>query len=132
MIPQVSDDLLNEFEVEVLPSKTFKMNENGLIFGYVDDLEAVKQTVYLIINIERYNWLIYSWDYGVELQNLIGKGKSFCVPEIERRITEALIQDDRIESVTNFQFKNEKRKIHVTFTVNTTLGDFEAETEVEI
>jgi len=30
--------------------------------------------------------LIHSWDYGVELHNLIGKDVEYCIPEIERRV----------------------------------------------
>lgn len=132
MIPAYEDDLKQEFTFETLPSKTFRLNANGLITGTVDQREAVKQAVFLILNTERYEWLIHSWDYGVELHNLIGKDRDFCIPEIERRIREALLQDDRITAVENFEFTVNKNKVLTTFTVVTIFGDIETEQEVEI
>ena len=50
MIPAYEDDLKQEFTFETLPSKTFRLNANGLITGTVDQREAVKQAVFLILN----------------------------------------------------------------------------------
>lgn len=58
---------------------------------------------------------------------------SFCIPEIERRITEALLQDTRIIAVENFEFETEKRGIVlVKFTVLTIFGSLNLESEVLI
>ena len=76
--------------------------------------------------------MIYDWDYGVELTNLIGEEKSYALPEIERRITEALAQDERVINVEDFSFESERRKIMVTFKVNTIFGDFETQRQVNI
>ena len=57
------------------------------------------QAVYLILNVERYAFPIYSRDYGSELSDLIGTPRDYAISEIKRRITEALTQDDRITSV---------------------------------
>ena len=74
---------------------------------------------------------MYSWDYGIETIDLYGEPVSYVCPELERRITEALTWDDRIESVDNFEFNiSQKGMIHVTFTVHTIFGDTEAEKEV--
>lgn len=55
----------------------------------------------------------------------------YICPELERRITEALTQDDRIGSVTNFEFTlSSKNEVLVTFTVNTVYGDVETERTV--
>ena len=73
MIPQVQDDIKQDFTIETLPSRTFRMNHDNLtIIGTIDEIQAVEQAVFLILNTERYEWLIHSWDYGVELHNLIG------------------------------------------------------------
>lgn len=116
------------------PSKTYQMQkEEERIAGTMDGLEAMKQTIYKILSTERYQHVIYSWNYGVELVDLIGKPVSYCLPEIERRITEALLQDDRIKEVSNFQFDTKKRGcVHVTFCVKTTQGELAAEKEVQI
>ena len=133
MIPQTGDDLQLDFEIETLPSLTPKMNHNTLtIAGLIDQRKAVEQAVFLILNTERYQWLIHSWDYGVELHNLIGKDVEYCIPEIERRIREALLQDDRITAVEQFEFDVNKKQIHVTFHVISIFSEFNSELEVDI
>jgi len=133
MIPQTGDDLRQDFVFVTLPSKTFKMSHDTLtISGTIDQIQAVEQAVFLILNTERYFWLIFSWNYGVELHDLIGKDPEYCIPEIERRIREALLQDDRITAVENFQFEIDKKKVLTTFTVISIFGNINVEKVVEI
>ncbi len=133
MLPAVNDDLQKDFEIEEQPTYTYKLNlDNSTIAGFVDELEAMKQAIYLILNIERYEYLIYSWNYGIELNDLYGQPIPFVLPELKRRITEALVQDSRILGVDNFSFETNKGKVHTTFTVHTIFGDVEAERVVRI
>ena len=129
MIPTTNTILNNELEVQEEPSKNYKMYfDEEVINGYRDELEAMKQVIFKILNTERYQYIIYSWNYGIELQDLFGEPVSYVCPELERRITEALVQDDRVESVDSFSFDiTEKRKVHVTFVVHTIFGDVDAE-----
>ncbi|MCM1440084.1 MAG: DUF2634 domain-containing protein [Roseburia sp.] len=130
MIPQVDNDLMT-LEVETQPSLTYALDiENGRIRGKVDRLDALRQAVYLILNTERYDYLIYSWNYGSEFKELIGQPKDYALPEIKRCITEALLQDDRIIAVDGFEFTAGKKFVHVTFTVHSIFGDMEVETDV--
>ena len=73
-----------------------------------------------------------SWNYGVELNDLIGEPISFVIPELERRIKEALIQDDRVENVDNFEFQNIKGKVQCRFSVHTKYGNIKAEKVVSV
>lgn len=133
MIPQVQDDLKQDFTIETLPSKTFRMcHDPEVITGAIDQIQAVEQAVFLILNVERYQWLIYSWNYGVELHGLIGKPVDFCLPEIERRVREALLQDDRITAVQGFEFEVNKKQVLTTFTVISIFGAINTEMVVEI
>ena len=133
MIPQGNDDLQHDFEIVELPSKSFRLNTGtNIMTGLVNNQEAVKQAIYIILNVERYEYLIHSWNFGVELADLYGKPLSFCFPEIKRRVTEALLQDDRITGVDDFTFETAKGKVHATFQVTTIFGVVESETEVEI
>lgn len=129
MIPSTNTILSQDLEVETLPSKNYKMQiEHDVINGFCDELEAMKQVVFKILNTERYQYIIYSWNYGIELLDLYGEPVTYVCPELERRITEALVQDDRIDSVDSFVFDVlEKRKVKVTFTVHTIFGGIEAE-----
>lgn len=134
MIPKVTnDDLAADFEVENQPSKTHKMNfEDESIRNHTDDLEAIKQAVYKILHTERYQYIIYSWNYGIELQDLFGMPLPYVYPELKRRITEALTWDERIEDVTDFSFNHKRGEVSTTFTVHSIAGDFEAERSVSI
>lgn len=115
------------------PSFTYKLDtERNRVVGYVNDREAYKQAVYKILNTERYEYVIYSWNYGVELKDLIGMPIYYVVPELERRITEAIEADDRTVSVSNFEFDTSKRGVvHVKFTATSIYGEEIIETDVE-
>lgn len=129
MIPSTTAFLEQDFEIAEQPTHTYKMNlESNLIRGYTDGQEAMKQAIYKILNTERYQYVMYSWNYGIELLDLYGEPVSYVCPELERRITEALTWDDRIQSVDNFEFNiSKKGEILVTFTAHTVFGDVVAE-----
>lgn len=129
MIPSMNSILTTEIEVESEGTKNYQMHfTEKFINGFVDELQAMHQVIYKILNTERYQYIIYSWDYGIETVDLYGEPISYVCPEIERRIIEALTQDDRIESVDNFEFDySEKGKLYVTFSVHTIYGDLEEE-----
>jgi phage baseplate assembly protein W len=132
MIP-LNDDLQVDFEIETQPTKTYKLDiKNNRIVGMVDGLAAVKQSVFKILETERYNYPIYTWNHGVELIELIGEQPSFAYPEVKRRITEALIQDERISGVDEFTFTSVQGAVNVKFTVHTTEGEIEMEKVVNV
>lgn len=129
MIPNSNNILNTDIEIETQPSKNYKMLiDEKRINGYRDELDTMKQVIYKILNTERYQYIIYSWNYGIETVDLFGEPISYVCPEIERRITEALIQDDRINSVDSFEFDYSKKGIvHVIFCVHTIYGDIETD-----
>lgn len=130
MIPTANNSLLT-LKTESQPSRTYALDaENNCIRGKVDRLDAVKQAVYLILATERYAWQIYSWNYGVELVDHIGQPKEYALSEIQRCITEALTQDDRITAVDSFEFEIGKKSVHVSFVVRSVFGSLEVETDV--
>ena len=132
MIPNI-EILTQEITEQTYPNRTYKIVvESDRLSGYADDLEAIKQAIYLILSTERYKHIIYSWDYGVELLDLIGKPMSYILSEIPRRITEALTQDNRITDVIDFKFTKNGTKLLVTFTVVTNLGNISSALEVEV
>lgn len=131
MLPKTGDILRADFEICQIPSKTFRMHEKTLS-DYVDGKEAMRQAVYCILNTERYEWLIYNWNYGVELKDLFGKPMGLVKSKLKKRIKEALMQDDRIQSVDAFSFNEFGRKLSVTFTVHTQYGEVDASKEVNV
>lgn len=133
MLPTVSEIMTQDIEFVEQPSHTFQFDaDNNVIFGFTDNQEAMKQAVYLILNTERYKWAIFSWNYGIEFEDLLGMPTSWVVPEAERRIKEALMQDTRITSVDGFEFNIEKRKLFVSFTAHTIFGSMPIEQGVSI
>ena len=136
MIPNISilTEQIGEVEYQ---NRTYKININfseneDRIAGYTDDLDAVKQAIYLILNTERYDFPIYSWDYGIELVDLIGQPMPYVMAEIPRRVEDALLQDNRIEGVRNFEFEVNKRKLHVTFEVITKYDSITTSMDVDV
>ena len=118
-----------------MPSKTYRMNiEQETVSGIItEDLEAVRQAVYKILNTERYKHVIYSSDYGVELADLFGKPMPYVIPEIPRRIEEALLVDDRITKVDSFDLQYDKKgNVNCYFVVHSIFGNIEMERSVKV
>ena len=113
-------------EDEKMPSYTPKIDfERNRIMGTVDNIDAMEQAIYLILQTERYESIIYNWYYGVEFDTLIGKSRELITSELERRIKEALTEDDRINRISDFDIEFTSDKAIVSFTVNTIFGDIE-------
>lgn len=129
MIPSVSAFLEEDFELEEQPTNTYQMElDTKQIRGYTDGLEAMRQVIFKILSTERYQYVMYSWNYGIELLDLYGEPFSYVCPELERRIVEALTCDERIESVDQFEFYTlQKGEVLVTFTAHTIFGDVVSE-----
>jgi len=110
-------------------TKTYRLSD-GSIQGYVDDLEALEQAIYKELNTERYENPIYGFVYGIELESLLGKDRTYVQVELKRRIRECLLRDERIESVDNFSFTISGDEILCTFDVTSIYGDLNITKEV--
>lgn len=127
MIPLNNINIENGIEIVKQPSLTYKIKLNrNKIEQYINGKEAVKQSIYKILMTQRYKYLIYDWNYGIELEDLFGKPKTYVYAELQRRIEDALSADDRIENVYNFKFdkinNNDKTSVYVEFSVSTIFG----------
>lgn len=133
-LPTTGGDLnLVKFAVTTQPGYTHKLDiAQDHVHGMTDGRDALYQAIYLILNVERYAYPIYSWNYGAELTDLIGKSKDYAISEIKRRVTEALEQDDRIIRVDDWSFEAGRNWIHATFTAYTIYGELTFTQEVSI
>lgn len=123
---------VEEIEETTIPSNTYFVH-NGRIIGMVDGLEAIRQAVEKILLTQLFEWEIYSEIYGIETDRLIGQSFDFVKADIERTITDALLYDDRVESIESFEIvQEEKETLHVKFTVNTIEGSFTTGSEVAL
>lgn len=98
--------------------------------GKIDELEAIKQAVFKILQTERYEKFIYSFDYGYESVSLIGSHVALAKSELKRCIREALLQDDRITDVVDFEVTINGDSALVSFTVESNYGDVQSSLEV--
>ena len=131
MLPKTGDILRADFTIRKQPSKTYRLKDVRVI-GNVEGIEAVKQSVFCILNTERFEHIVYSWNYGREFVDLYGGSMGVLESKIKKRIKEALIQDDRIRSVGAFSFTRYKNQVIVTFTVSSDAGVFAVEKEVSV
>jgi len=92
-------------KTEEMPSLTYKIDfKQNRITEKIDNLEALKQAIYCALNTARYDYIIYSHNYGNELENAIGLDYDLAIAECKRYISEAILADDRFVSVNNFEF----------------------------
>lgn len=122
----------------MMSSKTYRLDpETKRITGYIDGVEAIRQYVYKVLSTERASFSIYGTDdginYGVELERFIGKSFSFIKSDIERTITDALMQDERILGIKDFYIGDSKNDtLIISFGVSTIFGDIEISEEARI
>lgn len=132
MLPQIDNSLNNELQTITIPSKTYKLTEER-ITGFVNGLEAVKQAVFHILSVERYSCLIYDDNYGVELEQYIGKDLDFIEATIEDTLKEALTQDNRINNVVvNSIEKQTSDTVLIDFDVMCTEGIISMEVNLSV
>lgn len=131
MIPKTSINVDMTLTDTLGPTRTYKTIDNK-IQGFFDELNALKQSIYKVLNTEKYEYPIYGFSYGIELENLIGKDRIYVQIELKRRINECLIQDERVKSVDNFQFVNINNEMLCTFNVRSIYGDLTIQKGVNI
>lgn len=121
MIPE---DIIIAQDNSQQPSRTFKIDfKKNKLIGTTDDLEAVKQAVFLMLITERDYSTIYK-DYGIKTADLIGQEFSFVASELKRRIRDTLMEDDRITEVENFTFIDAEDGLLVEFDIVSIYGLF--------
>lgn len=105
----------------------FEKNEFKLKDGkpyIVEGIEALKIWIYKVLNTQRYRYLAYTWDYGVEIEDLIGKPytQEFKESEFKNMIEEALKINPYISGIKNIELSLTNDKVTANFDVVTTLG----------
>ena len=134
LIPQSDRSLLEvDMKNNIMPSKTFYIDfESKKILGMIDDKKAIEQSIYLMLKTGRYEHLIFSWNYGEEINNLIGKPKDLAKAELPRLLNECLLADDRISAIEDIVITDVEDGLHVSFTAVTLHGDISIESEVKV
>lgn len=122
-LEEIEEDVL-ETEMVIAPSLTYRIVGDRII-GRVDGIEAIQQFIAKAIRTAWNRFLIYDDQYGCELESLVGADvtRELLDDEIPRVIREALIYDDRIESVRNFAIMHSGDGAHIKFSVYLTNGE---------
>ncbi|GGG13554.1 DUF2634 domain-containing protein [Paenibacillus aceti] len=132
MIP-IGGNLTPELEKVQETSRTYRLDfQNNRMAGMTDGLDAVRQAVYKILQTERFAHLIYSNNYGFEGHSLIGRNSGYVRAELNRRVSEALLQDDRISEITEFQVDIQEDQAVASFLVHSLYGDFRMEVNANV
>lgn len=103
------------------PSKTYRL-AGDRVEGKTDGKAAMQQAIDRMLSTERWRHLIYSGDYGMKLEALFGKSRPYVAADMKRRITEALLEDDRITAVEDFQISFSGDTAMVSCTAVTMFG----------
>lgn len=96
-------------------------------FIILEGNEALKVWIFKAIHINRYEYIIYTWDYGNELESLIGKGysKELIYAESKRYLEECLLVNEYIKSVEGIEVEFKERALSLNFRVVTVYGELE-------
>lgn len=132
MLPTAQSGILGVVEVVKqadLPSRTYRIDfDTGRVSGFVDSAQAVSQAIRKMLLTERFSYLIYSWNYGMEWNGLTGKSPRVVESELRRLLSEALLHDERILSVGEVSIDRISRGVAtVTVTVDTVFGEVKEE-----
>ena len=94
-------------------------------FVIVEGNNAIKVWIYKAIKTVRYQYPIYSWDYGCEISSLIGQKytKELTKSEAERYIKEAILINPYITDVKIIDINFSEDILSVSIQVDTIYGE---------
>lgn len=98
-------------------------------FKIVEGKEALKVWIYRALKIDRFQYLIYSWNFGSELSDLMGKGYTPALTrsEIKRYIEETLLINPYITSLDVLETSFSDSVLKARIKVQTLYGQLEVE-----
>ncbi len=125
MTPVINSDITNIRidEATVSSSLTFGIDfDKKIIRGMIDETEALKQSVFCRLMTIRKQHPIYDDKYGLPLYDLLGQVSPIVYVLLTNSITETLLCDDRILSVSDFIFDTDRKTVKVSFKIQSVFG----------
>lgn len=122
--PEVTASSIREYEVN------FK---SGRLTGrIVEGVDALCVWAYLALSAWRYHWVIYSWDYGNEVYDLIGNyySEEYLRSECKRYVEECLLENEHITGIEDLEVSQVKDVLTIKFRMITDVGSKEVEVNV--
>ena len=133
----IEDEDDDEYEIEdeeELPTRTYKLDlDEGRIVGMADGLEAVEQAIRKAIITPRFKCLIYSDQYGSEIEDAIivkDASDDYIQSAIEGFIRDALSADTRILEIGEVTADLEGDSCWIFFSCSTIYGEVDIEEEI--
>lgn len=117
---ETEDYVVRDFEIDW---ETLTLTGN-----IVEGVDAIAMWVQNALRTKRYEWLIYSWDFGEEYTELLGYSytQEYLENEVERLISECINEHPYISGLENLEIEIiDKHLLHITFTLITDFGEVE-------
>ena len=137
ILPSFLEELSNIDVAESEETKVIEVpQEYGIDFTtgqltgkIVEGLEAIKVWVWLCMHTERFRHAIYSSDYGTSLEQYFGHVLSdeYINTDCESEVTDALLMNEYIESVEDFEVVRDSDSLDIKFRVVTKFGSLEVD-----
>lgn len=91
----------------------------------VTETEAIKIWAMKVLRIPRYRYLAYSWNYGNELESLIGQGlsKEIAQSQTVSLVRDALLVNPYIQDIQDVSMDMENAVLKVNCTLITPYGE---------
>lgn len=126
-------NLANSIQFAKQPDLTWNIDKKtNQITGTTTGLSAVQQAIEIILNVERFRWQIYQPYSGMQWEGLIGQDAGYVASELQRRISDALLMDDRVRGISDFAYSVNGDSLIASLTVNTIYGETQNTVEVNI
>lgn len=107
--------------------------KTGKLTGKIaEGARAIAVWAYLAIKIARYEFFQYSWDYGSEFYDLIGRTYSdeYIESEVERIVTDCLEVNPYINGIEDLVIEKSDEILKIKFTILTDYGEEEVDIKV--
>ena len=140
ILPSFLQELSDTKTIKEEDSQVVKMpKEYGVDFAtgqltgkIVEGLEAIKVWIWLCMHTERFRHAIYSADYGTSLEQYIGHmlSQEYINTDCESEISDALLINEYIESVEDFEAVRNSDSLDIKFRVVTKFGNIEVDENV--
>lgn len=119
------EGILDIFEYEIPREYEIDFVTGQLTGNIVEGLEAIRTWIWLALHTERYRHVIFSWEYGNELETLIGKtySQEYIDTEVPEMIKDCLCMNRFIHNVSDVDFEIRNDKLVGTFVAQTDYGE---------
>lgn len=116
-------EMFREFDWD-FTTNTFKRDADGRRI-IVEGDDALKVWIFKALQTERYQYLAYSWQYGIELKPFIGLVMTVQEreSELERVIVECLMVNPYIRSIDSVTFTVDEDNLTADIALTTVYGE---------